>query len=146
LPSKRQIVLSQIARLEYALEEIKTVKDSIFKYTKEKSLGMLNRLEKAEEEKTLYLKNLIQTLYKDLNSINDIGHQFEETILESNPNRMIDLLGNYKTIENELQRLTNKIYNENINMSSDDLPRELSDIRWKIKKVQSYKEINQSKC
>jgi hypothetical protein len=122
LPSKRQIVLSQIARLEYALEEIKTVKDSIFKYTKEK------------------------TLYKDLNSINDIGHQFEETILESNPNRMIDLLGNYKTIENELQRLTNKIYNENINMSSDDLPRELSDIRWKIKKVQSYKEINQSKC
>lgn len=81
-----------------AIEETKAVKESILKYTKEKSLGILNRLEKVQENKSLYLKNLIQTLYKDLNSINDVGHQFQEMTKETNPNRMIDLLGNYRRI------------------------------------------------
>lgn len=47
LPAKRQLVLSQISRLEYALEETKTVKENILRYTAEKSLGILNRLEKS---------------------------------------------------------------------------------------------------
>lgn len=45
-----------------------------------------------------------------------------------------------------MQRLCTKIYNEILSVSENDLPQELSEIRWRLQKNQSYQEINKSKC
>lgn len=81
LPDKRNLVLAQIYRLEYRLEEVKTYCSTIHQSNLEFSLDTTSQLEKSTEDKILYLKKLVQNFANELHEINDTGHLFE-TILE----------------------------------------------------------------
>jgi hypothetical protein len=56
-------------------------------------------------------------------------------------NNHINLLANYKKIDEMLHDFASKIYNQNINVFADDLPKKLSELRFDIKKLKTYKEL-----
>jgi len=76
LPEKRALLLAEMYRLEYRLEEVRVYRDSIRQQNLEFSTNTLAELERSTQDKVLLLKKLIQQFEEELHRVNDVGHFF----------------------------------------------------------------------
>lgn len=139
LPEKRSLILGQICRLEYRLEEVKAYCESIRQNNLEFTIDTTKQLEKSAEDKVLLLKKLVQNFVNELHSVNDMGHQYETMLQEEEPH--IPLLANYRQLEEGLHRAVSKVLDWNINIHPEDLPKTLSELRFEVRKLHTYDEL-----
>jgi archaellum component FlaC len=75
---KRSQLIAQITRLDYRIEEIKTVKGIIDRDIKSEYGGVIERLNSAEGVKLAILQHDIAEIQKDVNRIDEILQQLDE--------------------------------------------------------------------
>lgn len=78
-------------------------------------------------------------IQKDLDKINDVGFQFNE--LSKNPTEPIQFLLNSRNMYENIEFLVAKPFKSNIDVYPYDLPRELTEIRQQLKKVEAQKAL-----
>ena len=72
LVPKRAQLIGQIVRLDHRLEEIKTVKSVIERDIRNEYAGIMERLKRAEGEKTAVLQYDMAEIQKDITRIDEI--------------------------------------------------------------------------
>ncbi|KAM3138925.1 hypothetical protein pb186bvf_008938 [Paramecium bursaria] len=135
---KREEILAQIHRIEYRIEEIKYVALLIERDCKAEQNGMVDRLAQVEGAKIAKLQHQMHVIQQDLDDMNDIGLKYMELIKQD---KKVDLLYQSKDIIERIEFLIAKPYNKAVDEIADDLPKELTDLRVQIGKIDAQKQI-----
>ena len=103
---KRELIIAQIYRIEYRIDEIKHVKNMIDRDARKDYSETLENLKGGEGEKVAVLEKEISDLQKDLDSLNDLGNHFME--ISSKLADPINFILNSRNIYEKLQYLISK--------------------------------------
>lgn len=149
---KRTQLIAQITRVDYRIEEIKTVKGIIYRDIKNEYGGIVERLNSAEGVKLAILQYDISELQKDVNRIDNILQTLDEMNgvgapptpvagqtpppvpgQEVQPSgggiNQVAFLMKYKDLQLEIDELITKQFKVDIPVIPNDLPRELAEKR-----------------
>ena len=150
---KRTQLIAQITRIDYRVEEIKTVKGIIYRDIKNEYGGIIERLSSAEGVKLAILQYDIAELQKDVNKIDGILQHLDELNGVSPPQviptppppapapgsnlvqpveqgvNQVGFLMRYKNIQEDIDELITKQFKVDIEVIPNDLPRELAEKR-----------------
>jgi hypothetical protein len=118
-------------------------KDSIRQQNLEFSTNTLAELERSTEDKVLLLKKLIQQFEEELHRVNDVGHFFEDILRKEDS--QLQLLANYRRIDELLHEFVVAVHDLTIKVFPEDLPKKLSELRFDVRKLSTYKELNTAK-
>lgn len=155
---KRTQLIAQITRIDYRLEEIKTVKGIIYRDIKNEYGGVVERLNSAEGVKLAILQYDIAELQKDVNKIDGILQHLDELngvapqpMMPTTPggpslvqpvNQGMDqvkFLIQYRKIQEDIDDLITKQFKVDIPVIPNDLPRELAEKRIKLEEYEKQK-------
>lgn len=160
---KRTQLIAQITRVDYRVEEIKTVKGIIYRDIKNEYGGIVERLNSAEGVKLAILQYDIAELQKDVNRIDSILQHLDELNGVGAPQatptpapltpapgqnlvqpvgggiNQVGFLMKFKKFQEDIDELITKQFKVDIPVIPNDLPRELAE-----KRVQSD-EFNKQK-
>lgn len=158
---KRTQLIAQITRIDYRVEEIKTVKGIIYRDIKNEYGGVVERLNSAEGVKLAILQYDIAELQKDVNTIDGILQHLDELngvapqpapaptpapLANGNLNNPINqgpdqvkFLVQYKRLQEDIDDLLTKQFKTEIPVIPNDLPRELAEKRIKIEEYEKQK-------
>jgi palmitoyltransferase len=106
LLEKKELLVAQIYRIEYRIEEIKHVKNMIERDAKQEYSETLEKLKYGEGEKVAVLEKEILDLQNDLDSLNDLGNYFLE--ISSNMADPLNFILNSRNVYEKLQYLISK--------------------------------------
>jgi palmitoyltransferase len=155
---KRTQLIAQITRIDYRIEEIKTVKGIIYRDIKNEYGGVVERLGSAEGVKLAILQYDIAELQKDVNRTDGIlqhldelngvaqpqlppGSQPASTLIQPG-GQGVDQVGfllKYKTLQEDIDNLITKQFKVDIPVVPNDLPRELAEKRVKLEEYEKQK-------
>jgi hypothetical protein len=127
---KRQQLLAQITRLDYRLDEIKTVKGIIEKDVRNEYGAIMERLRSAEGVKLAVLQYDIAEIQKDITRIDEILKAMDE--LGGGSEMGIDMLGfllRFRHLHENIDYAITKQFKVEIEVLPNDLPRELAERR-----------------
>lgn len=91
----------------------------------------------------LLLKKLIQQFEEELHRVNDVGHFFEDVLKKEDA--QLQLLANYRRIDELLHEFVAAVHDQTIKVFPEDLPKKLSELRFDVRKLATYKELNAAK-
>lgn len=103
---KKEMLIAQIYRLEYRIEEIQHVKNMIESEARIEYSEILENLKHVEGEKVVILEKEISDLQKDLDSLNDFGNNFME--ITTNMTDPVYFILNSRNIYEKIQYLVSK--------------------------------------
>lgn len=163
---KRTQLIAQITRIDYRLEEIKTVKGIIYRDIKNEYGGVVERLNSAEGVKLAILQYDIAELQKDVNRIDGILQHLDE-LNGAAPQQMVipppspvganlvqgigqginqvGFLMKFKNIQENIDELITKQFKVEIPVIPNDLPRELAEKRVKSDEYEKQKVLLKEK-
>lgn len=163
---KRTQLIAQITRIDYRLEEIKTVKGIIYRDIKNEYGGVVERLNSAEGVKLAILQYDIAELQKDVNKIDGILQHLDELngVAPQQPVlpppspvggnlvmpvgqgiNEVGFLLKYKVIQEDIDELITKQFKVDISIIPNDLPRELAEKRVKLDEYEKQKGLLKEK-
>lgn len=153
IPKRSQLV-AQITRVDYRIEEIKTVKGIIERDIKNEYGGILERLNSAQGTKLAILLNDLSEIQKDVNRIDDILRTLDElanptnmpgapplTKSSSGQTQQVQFLLRYKRLQEEIDYSITKQFKVDIKVIPNDLPRELAERRLETEEFQKSKNL-----
>lgn len=160
---KRSQLIGQITRIDYRIEEIKTVKGIIQRDIKNEYGGVMERLNSAEGVKLAILQYDIAEIQKDVNKIDGILQHLDELngvnapqpplptagslvqpVVQQNIN-MLGFLTQYKRLQEDIDDLITKQFKVDISVIPNDLPRELAEKRVKLEEYEKQKAVLKQK-
>lgn len=103
---KKELLIAQIYRIEYRIDEIHHVKNSIERDVKLEYSETLEKLKYGEGEKVAVLEKELFDLQKDLDSLNDLGNYFME--ISDNSADPLNFILNSRNVYERLQYLISK--------------------------------------
>ena len=106
LLEKKELLIAQLYRVEYRIDEIHHVKNSIEKDVKLEYSETLEKLKYGEGEKVAVLEKELFDLQKDLDSLNDLGNYFME--ISDNSADPLNFILNSRNVYERLQYLISK--------------------------------------
>lgn len=112
LREKALMLGAQLHRVEYRIEEIKYVETIIERDTRVEYGGILERLASAEGGKLSVLHHGIESLQRELSTINEIGNTFFK--LSKDPTNPVPFLREARRLWEATDYLTNKPFDSNI--------------------------------
>jgi hypothetical protein len=130
LVQKRDQLIAQMHRLDYRMEEIKSVRSTIEQDTRLMFGGMLERLQTSEGHKTSILQHQMSSVQQEIESINSIIQQFVG--LTNQGVSPLEFMTKAATLRQNIEMILNKSFNTEIDITPYDLPRELLQIRKEI--------------
>lgn len=161
---KRTQLIAQITRIDYRVEEIKTVKGIIYRDIKNEFGGVVERLNSAEGVKLAILQYDIAELQKDVNRIDGILQHLDDLSGVGAPqappppsvtgsliqpvNQGINQVGfliKYKKLLDDIDDLITKQFKVEIPVIPNDLPRELAEKRIKLEEYEKQKVLLKQK-
>lgn len=159
---KRTQLIAQITRIDYRLEEIKTVKGIIYRDIKNEYGGVIERLNSAEGVKLAILQYDIAELQKDVNRIDGILQHLDDLNGANQPAAPLPPSGNlvqpisqgpdqarflieYKKLQEDIDDLITKQFKVDIPVIPNDLPRELAERRVKAEEYEKQKVLLKEK-
>lgn len=165
---KRTQLIAQITRVDYRLEEIKTVKGIIYRDIKNEYGGVVERLNSAEGVKLAILQYDIAELQKDVNRIDGILQHLDELngvgaatqAPAPTPNstgtaslvqpvgqsiNQVGFLMNFSKLQEDIDELITKQFKTDIPVIPNDLPRELAEKRVKLEEYEKQKVLLKEK-
>jgi palmitoyltransferase len=169
---KRTQLIAQITRVDYRLEEIKTVKGIIYRDIKNEYGGVVERLNSAEGVKLAILQYDIAELQKDVNKIDGILQHLDElngvggapqpaqatspaptpagatASLVQPVGQSVNQVGfllNFKRLQEDIDELITKQFKTDIPVIPNDLPRELAEKRVKLEEYEKQKVLLKEK-
>lgn len=164
---KRTQLIAQITRVDYRIEEIKTVKGIIYRDIKNEYGGIVERLNSAEGVKLAILQYDIAELQKDVNRIDGILQHLDELNGVSPPQvaltppapapgqnlatpvgggiNQVGFLMKFKNFQEDIDELITKQFKVDIPVIPNDLPRELAEKRVKNDEYNKQKTLLKEK-
>lgn len=155
---KRTQLIAQITRIDYRVEEIKTVKGIIYRDIKNEFGGVVERLNSAEGVKLAILQYDIAELQKDVNRIDGILQHLDDLSGTGSPQappppsatgsliqpvnqgiNQVSFLIKYKKLLDDIDDLITKQFKVDIPVIPNDLPRELAEKRIKLEEYEKQK-------
>ena len=106
LLEKKELLIAQIYRTEYRIDEIHHVKNSIERDVKLEYSETLEKLKYGEGEKVAVLEKELFDLQQDLDSLNDLGNYFME--ISDNSADPLNFILNSRNVYERLQYLISK--------------------------------------
>ncbi|CAD8199098.1 unnamed protein product [Paramecium octaurelia] len=135
---KRDEIFAQINRIEYRIQEIKYVKNIIERDCRAEMNGIEDRLNQAEQMKQTILQHQISVIQSDLDEMNDLAIQFFNL---TKKNDYLEFLFDSQSLLDRIEFLIAKPYNKGIDEIPDDLPRELTDLRLLLGKMEGQQQM-----
>lgn len=167
---KRTQLIAQITRIDYRVEEIKTVKGIIYRDIKNEYGGIVERLNSAEGVKLAILQYDIAELQKDVNRIDGILQHLDELNGVAPPQsaattppppapapgqnlvqqvgveiNQVGFLMKYKNLQEDIDELITKQFKVDIPVIPNDMPRELAEKRVQHEEYNKQKELLKEK-
>lgn len=162
---KRTQLIAQITRIDYRVEEIKTVKGIIYRDIKNEYGGIVERLSSAEGVKLAILQYDIAELQKDVNKIDGILQHLDELNGVNPPQttppaptpgqnlvqpveqgiNQVGFLIKFKDIQEDIDGLITKQFKVDIEVIPNDLPRELAEKRVQLEEYNKQKVLLKDK-
>lgn len=161
---KRTQLIAQITRVDYRIEEIKTVKGIIDRDIKNEYGGVIERLNSAEGVKLAILQHDIAEVQKDVNRIDEILQHLDELNgsapvsvfpapqmpeaqqpIGAQGMNMIGFLSKYKKLQEDVDYCITKQFKVDISVIPNDLPRELAEKRVKLEEHNKQKDLLKQK-
>lgn len=136
---KRDQLLAQIYRLDYRMQEIKSVRGTIEQDSRLVFGGMLERLTSAEGHKTSILQHEMAGIQQEIDSINEIIAEFTKLTNEGvTPLQFMVKAGHMKQ---NIEYLLSKPFKTDIDVYPYDLPRELFAIRKELEETTQLEHV-----
>ena len=159
---KRTQLIAQITRIDYRIEEIKTVKGIIQRDVKNEYGGVIERLNSAEGVKLAILQYDIAEIQKDVNKIDGILQHLDELNGVAPPQQplpaagalvqpvgqgidMVGFLMQFRRLQEDIDDLITKQFKVDISVIPNDLPRELAEKRVKLEEYEKQKSLLKQK-
>ena len=158
---KRTQLIAQITRVDYRIEEIKTVKGIIQRDVKNEYGGVMERLNSAEGVKLAILQYDIAEIQKDVNRIDGILQHLDELNGVAPPQPLptavslvqpvgqgLDMVGfllQFRKLQEDIDDLITKQFKVDIPVIPNDLPRELAEKRVKLEEYEKQKSLLKQK-
>lgn len=130
LVQKRDQLVAQMYRLDYRMEEIKSVRSMIEQDTRLMFGGMLERLESSQGHKQSVLQHEMAAIQQMIDAINSVISQF--TGLTNEGVTPLEFMVKAATLRQNIEYLLNKTFKTEIDVYPYDLPRELIQIRKEL--------------
>jgi hypothetical protein len=140
-------LIAQITRLDYRLEEIKTVKGIIEKDIKNEYGAVIERLRSASGVKSAVLQHDISEIQKDITRIDEILKTIDD-VQDPGCEGGYDMLGfllKFKNVHENIDYCITKQFKVDINVFPHDLPRELAEKRTLIEHYEQQKKVMKMK-
>jgi hypothetical protein len=145
LLGKYDQLTNQIQAIEFIIDEIKTMKNSIEREIRTEYSAMIENLRSAEGKKLAILQYESAILSKDINKIQDIINSINDIQYSDSPD-MIGFLIKYKMINENVELCISKPFKRGVEeFTLDDFPRELEEKNSKIDKYNKMKKLLKAK-
>jgi hypothetical protein len=132
LLSKKDLLLAQIHRISYRMDEITYAKSIIDKDVRVEFGGVTDRLKNAEGTKLAVIQNEMASLQNDIERIDNLIKEYD--CIRSDP---LQFLLRYRSVREEVESLISKPFKKEITETPYDLPRELAELRDKLARKSS---------
>lgn len=136
---KRDQLLAQIYRLDYRMQEIKSVRTTIEQDSRLVFGGMLERLTSSEGHKTSVLQHEMAGIQQEIDSINEIIAEF--TKLTNEGVTPLQFMVKCATMKQNIEYLLSKPFKTEIEVYPYDLPRELFGIRKELEETKQLENV-----
>ena len=127
LLSKRDLLLAQIHRLSYRMDEISYARSIIEKDCRSEFGGVVGRLQTAEGKKQAVIQNEMAQLQAEIERVDSLVENYDKYRL--NP---LQMLLRYRSNKEEVEGMIAKPFKKEITVYPYDLPRELAELRAKL--------------
>jgi hypothetical protein len=144
LINKLDQMTNQIQAIEFQIEEVKNVKNTIERDIRAEYSLMIENLRGEEGKKLAILQYESSTLQKETNKIHDIINLVNELGYSDAPD-MIAFLLRFKQINENIELSLSKPFKKTIDVISDDFPRELDEKRGRLEKYEKLKKLLKAK-
>jgi len=134
--AKRDLLLAQIHRLSYRMDEIAYVRSVIEKDARGEFGGVIDRLRGAEGQKLAIIQNEMATLQNEVQRIDSTLENYET--YRTNP---IEFLLRARILKDRVDSMISNPFKREITVNPYDLPRELTELRTKLQKKTSMNYI-----
>lgn len=121
--------MAQIHRLSYRMDEISYARSIVEKDARAEFSGVVDRLKEAEGQKVAVIQNEMSQLQNDIERVDSLADNYEG--YRKNP---LEFLMRYRNLREEVEGIISKPFKKDITETPFDLPRELADLRSKIKR------------
>ena len=143
LVQKRDQLVAQMYRLDYRMEEIKSVRSTIEQDNRLMFGGMIERLKSAEGHKTSILQHEMAGIQQDIEGINGIISQF--TSLTNEGTSPLEFMVKAPTLRQNIEYILGRQIKTEIEIFPYDLPRELFTIRKQLEENNKLDNLCQMK-
>jgi hypothetical protein len=144
LISKLDQLTNQIQMIEFHIEEVKNVKNNIERDIRTEYSQMIENLRGEEGKKLAILQYDSAILQKEINKIQDIINVVNDINMSESPD-MIAFLLRYKQLNETVEMSIVKPFKKNIEVSTEDFPRELDEQREKLQGFEKMKKLLKAK-
>ena len=137
---KREFLKAQMRKTEFALEDFNRTKQAIERDIKSEFCAMNERLNAAHGSKVALLTHSIKGIKEDLVRINEVSEK-----LEKSGEDMVGFMTNFRQLEESLDLSLNKPVGGAAEVSPQDLPRELEEVRTILENYSALEGLNACK-
>lgn len=142
--NKLDLLTNQIQFIEFNIEQIRNVKNSIERDIRGEYSKLMENLRSEEGKKLAILQYESANVNKEINKIQDIINIVNEINLADSPD-MIAFLLRYKQLHETVELILAKPVKQNIEIPADDFSRDLEERARKLNKYEKMKNLIKAK-